>query len=120
MAELRYDLDWLPSADQLAFIESSLRASFKVTGFRNGGGHIAIEHEEPESADSIRDMTRRFVFIGLALTAIGIAFGPSALHAATCTGANPCNACKNCSSCKRCAKEGGTCGVCRKAAMRAQ
>ena len=65
-------------------------------------------------------MTRRVAFIGLALTAIGIAFGPSALHAATCTGANPCNACKNCSSCKRCAKEGGTRGVCRKAAMQAQ
>jgi hypothetical protein len=36
------------------------------------------------------------------------------VHAATCTGANPCNACKNCKYCKRCAKDGLTCGVCRK------
>lgn len=36
------------------------------------------------------------------------------LHAATCVGATPCRACKNCSSCKHCAKDGGTCGVCRR------
>lgn len=36
------------------------------------------------------------------------------LEAATCTGATPCNACKNCKYCKHCAKEGGTCGVCKK------
>ena len=60
-------------------------------------------------------MTRRLALIGVVLAALGVRFGASVLHAATCTGANPCNACKNCSSCKRCAKEGGTCGVCRKA-----
>ena len=36
-------------------------------------------------------------------------------HAATCVGADPCNACKNCKCCKRCSKDGGTCGVCRRA-----
>lgn len=36
------------------------------------------------------------------------------LHAATCTGADPCNACRNCHSCKRCAKDGLTCGVCKR------
>jgi hypothetical protein len=33
---------------------------------------------------------------------------------ATCTGSDPCNACKNCKYCKHCAKEGGTCGVCKR------
>jgi hypothetical protein len=33
---------------------------------------------------------------------------------ATCTGANNCKACKNCKYCKHCAKEGGTCGICKK------
>lgn len=61
-------------------------------------------------------MTRRLAVAIAALGAVGFAFAPVAMHAATCTGANPCNACRNCNSCKRCAKEGGTCGVCRKAA----
>ena len=60
-------------------------------------------------------MTRRLAFVGFVLTAFALRFGADVLHAATCTGANPCNACKNCSSCKRCAKEGGTCGACRRA-----
>ena len=33
---------------------------------------------------------------------------------ATCVGAKPCKACKNCNYCKRCAKDGGSCGVCKK------
>jgi hypothetical protein len=33
---------------------------------------------------------------------------------ATCVGATPCYACKNCRYCKHCAKEGGTCGVCKR------
>jgi hypothetical protein len=36
------------------------------------------------------------------------------LFAATCTGADPCHACKNCKYCKHCAKQGGTCGVCKR------
>jgi hypothetical protein len=36
------------------------------------------------------------------------------IKAATCVGANPCKACKNCKYCKRCAKNGLTCGVCKK------
>lgn len=31
-----------------------------------------------------------------------------------CTGADPCQVCKNCKYCKHCAKDGGTCGVCKK------
>jgi hypothetical protein len=33
---------------------------------------------------------------------------------ATSKGENPCRACKNCKYCKRCAKQGLTCGVCKK------
>jgi hypothetical protein len=42
-------------------------------------------------------------------------YTPSDAFAATCTGSDPCNACKNCKYCKHCAKEGGTCGVCKRA-----
>lgn len=37
---------------------------------------------------------------------------------ATCTGSDPCNACKNCKYCRHCAKEGGTCGVCKRNAAK--
>ena len=40
---------------------------------------------------------------------------PLDLESATCTGADPCHACKNCHYCRYCAKEGGTCGVCKRA-----
>ncbi|HVU93713.1 MAG TPA: hypothetical protein VHE34_00745 [Puia sp.] len=33
---------------------------------------------------------------------------------ATCTGAKNCRACKNCNYCKHCAKQGGSCGVCKR------
>ena len=60
-------------------------------------------------------MTRRFAIASVIVGALAAVFGPNVLHAATCTGANPCSACRNCWSCKRCAKEGGTCGTCKKA-----
>ena len=50
------------------------------------------------------------VLIALLLSLVG----SEMLHAAKCVGDRPCNACKNCSYCKHCAKDGGTCGVCRK------
>jgi hypothetical protein len=34
--------------------------------------------------------------------------------AATCYGDADCRACKTCRYCKHCAKEGGTCGVCKR------
>ncbi len=40
----------------------------------------------------------------------------SGVSLSTCTGSDPCNACKNCKYCKHCAKDGGTCGVCKKSA----
>jgi hypothetical protein len=54
-----------------------------------------------------------------ALTAVLLLAPGSALAAkraarARCTGTTPCRACKNCRYCKHCAKDGGTCGVCRR------
>ncbi len=37
-----------------------------------------------------------------------------ATRRATCTGYANCRACNNCRYCKHCAKNGGTCGVCRR------
>ena len=55
----------------------------------------------------------RFVVIAAMLNLSTMA--PS-VSAATCTGADPCCACKNCKPCKHCAKDGGTCGVCKRGA----
>lgn len=63
MAELRYELNPLPSADQLVFIEAALRNSFKIEGFFASSGQLVIAHDAHESAEAIRAMTRRFVFI---------------------------------------------------------
>ena len=59
--------------------------------------------------------SRRVLLAALTTALAAYVFGADLVHAATCTGANPCNACRNCSSCKRCAEQGGTCGVCRRA-----
>jgi hypothetical protein len=48
-----------------------------------------------------------------ALASAGSAKAPVKNYA-TCKGESPCKACKNCKYCKRCAKEGLTCGVCKK------
>lgn len=37
-----------------------------------------------------------------------------AFNYGTCKGSKNCTACKNCKYCKHCAKEGGSCGVCKK------
>lgn len=50
----------------------------------------------------------------LSLTISSIAPIGSDAFLATCRGADPCNAFKNCRYCRHCAKEGGTCGVCKR------
>jgi hypothetical protein len=55
-----------------------------------------------------------FVLAQIILSILLISQIPTGTSAATCTGADPCHACKNCKYCKHCAKEGGTCGVCKK------
>jgi hypothetical protein len=51
------------------------------------------------------------VFVLAAVASVFVAQNSSF---ATCTGSDPCNACKNCKYCKHCAKNGGTCGVCKR------
>jgi hypothetical protein len=59
-------------------------------------------------------------YLWLTTLSIAIVCGLSADAAfATCYGNDPCNACKNCKYCRHCAKEGGTCGVCKRRLMAA-
>ena len=58
-------------------------------------------------------MTKRMLETILVILALSVTFVPG-VEAATCRGADPCKACKNCKYCKHCAKDGGTCGVCKK------
>lgn len=48
------------------------------------------------------------------LTGIMLLIAPAANAGRACTGQTPCTACKNCHGCRWCAKDGGTCGVCKK------
>ena len=48
MAELRYEIDPLPSAEQLAFVEAALRTSFRITSFAPGAGETQGARETPE------------------------------------------------------------------------
>jgi hypothetical protein len=60
---------------------------------------------------------RRLQSIALAVFTVAVLLVPSsalAARRATCTGSAACRACKNCRYCKHCAKNGGTCGVCRR------
>lgn len=63
MPEFRFELDPLPAADQLAFVEASLRNSFRIEGFGVEAGGLRISHGEADEADAIRAMTRRFLFV---------------------------------------------------------
>jgi seryl-tRNA synthetase len=63
MAELRYEMNPLPGADQLAWVEAALRTSFRIEGFEAAPGALVVRHAEGESAESIRSMIKRFVFI---------------------------------------------------------
>lgn len=56
----------------------------------------------------------RRLLVPLVISVFLLGMQPSSLSTATCVGDDPCNACKNCKYCKYCAKDGGTCGVCKK------
>ena len=58
-------------------------------------------------------MRNRFI-VAAVVAFFGLMFGHEIVHAATCTGENPCKACSSCRYCKRCAKDGKTCGTCKK------
>lgn len=63
MSELRYTLDAAASAEQVAYVEQSLRTSFAIGAVRREAGELVIEHGEGESADALRSMTKRFFFV---------------------------------------------------------
>ena len=62
--------------------------------------------------------THRYLVTMVIVLLIAITANSSPLdlgfHFATCVGADPCHACSSCRYCKHCAKEGGTCGVCKR------
>jgi hypothetical protein len=51
----------------------------------------------------------------IAMVTVMLCSMTSDLYYATCYGSDPCNACKNCTYCGHCAKQGGSCGVCKRA-----
>lgn len=59
-------------------------------------------------------MNRRKRILYVLITSILLVIASGGTNLATCTGSDPCHACKNCRYCKHCAKEGGTCGVCKR------
>lgn len=58
----------------------------------------------------MKNARRFFATFGIAVVLL-VSLGD---NFATCTGADPCHACKNCKYCRHCAKDGGTCGVCKR------
>jgi hypothetical protein len=65
----------------------------------------------------MRSQISRGVGVGLLVLVIFVSDIPAFVaheFFATCYGYDPCNACKNCKYCGHCAKNGGTCGVCRR------
>jgi seryl-tRNA synthetase len=63
MVELRYPLDAAATAEQVTFVEHSLRTSFKLGAVRRDADGLVIEHAEGEAPEAIRAMTKRFFFI---------------------------------------------------------
>lgn len=63
MPELNYPLDQTATPERIAFVESALRASFRISSFRVSGQQIVIAHDDAEPGDAIRAMTKRFLFI---------------------------------------------------------
>jgi seryl-tRNA synthetase len=63
MAELLYEIDPLPAAEQLAFVEVALRTSFRLQTFEAQARQLRITHDDTEPTDAIRSMLKRFLFI---------------------------------------------------------
>ena len=63
MTELRHDLEQQLTPQQWLFIETSLRASFKITGFTVLDSQVMVEFDECEPENAIRSMLKRFIFI---------------------------------------------------------
>jgi hypothetical protein len=63
MAELRYELGTWPPAEQLAFVEASLRASFSIDTFLAADKVITIRHADESAGAALHAMLRRFLFV---------------------------------------------------------
>lgn len=63
MADIRIDLDTPLSPEQTAFVEASLRNSFRVSSFDWQDNAVTITHEDTEAADALAKQARRFAFI---------------------------------------------------------
>lgn len=65
---------------------------------------------------STKYLAMKRLLLLVCLAAFTMSYAGNYLHHAlgTCTGAKNCTACKNCKYCKHCAKEGKSCGVCKK------
>jgi hypothetical protein len=63
VAEVVLSVPAAPSPDQLAFVETALRNSFKVSGVWLREGRLVVEHDDKASEAALQDMLRRLVFI---------------------------------------------------------
>ena len=63
MPEFTYAIDGTVSADQVDFVRRSLQTSFRVTAVDHSGVGLRVAHHADESADAIRQMTKRFLFV---------------------------------------------------------
>lgn len=67
MIDLEYQLDRPLRQDELHFVTSSLKSGFGVADVLARDGVLTIRHSHEEDADSIRKMTRRYLFIAKSL-----------------------------------------------------
>lgn len=63
MAEIRVDLDTPPTPQQVAFVETAVRNSFRVKAFDWQESGVTVHHQEDDSSDDLATMIRRFTFI---------------------------------------------------------
>lgn len=63
MAELRLELDPLPTPEQLVFVEAALRNSFSIARLGVSGPALVIGFADEANSDALRAMTKRYLFI---------------------------------------------------------
>lgn len=63
MSEIEYPLERPLRADQLRFVTASLRSSFGVNDVEATAEALRISHDQDAETESIRQMTKRFLFI---------------------------------------------------------
>ena len=63
MAEIRFPLTPMPSAEQLAFVEASLRNSFALQSFVVDASGLRVGFDDEGQADALRSMAKRYFFV---------------------------------------------------------